>query len=97
MTPNGFDDSGYDVSGSITVTNPNDWEDITLTSLTDTLTGGGTCTITEPAAGGFVVPKSDSLTVHYTCTGEGAGTTKNTATANWDKAAALHPERVGSR
>lgn len=79
----GFSDSGFGIAGKITITNPNDWEAITLTSLTDTLDQGGSCTL-DP--GPYVVPKSGSLDVNYTCTSDGT-TTKNTATANWDKAA----------
>jgi Fe-S cluster assembly iron-binding protein IscA len=78
-------DSAWATSGTITVSNPNDWEDISLTSLTDSVDNGGTCSITE--AGPFSVAKSDSLTVHYTCTWASApskadGT--NTATATWN-------------
>ena len=44
--------------------NPNDWEDITLTSLADVVDNGGACTV---AAGPYVVPKSGSLDVNYSC------------------------------
>jgi hypothetical protein len=87
LTTVDFTDSAFDIFGTITVTNPNKWQDVTLTSLTDTLTGSGTCSITEqPPVDGFVVPQSGSLTVHYTCTGESAATSINTAMATWDKA-----------
>ena len=51
--------------GTITITNPNDWEAITLTSVSDAVDNGGTCTVTEVAP--YVVPKSGSLDVDYTC------------------------------
>lgn len=93
VTPNGYEDSDYTLGGTITVTNPNDWQDITLTSLTDTLDQGGSCIITEPSP--YVVPRKTggvdgTLTVHYTCTTDGT-TTENTATATWDKAAYFTP------
>lgn len=83
----GFSDSGFGIAGKITITNPNDWEAITLTSLTDTLDQGGTCKL-DP--GPYVVPESGSLDVNYTCTSDGT-TTKNTGTANWDNAAYSTP------
>ena len=81
VTPNGYTDSGWTLGGTITIGNPNDWEDITV-SVTDTLDAGGTCSITETAP--YVVPKSDSLVLHYTCSTNGS-TTKNTATVTWNK------------
>ncbi len=60
---------------------PERLEDITV-SVTDTLDAGGTCSITETAP--YVVPKSDSLVLHYTCSTNGS-TTKNTATVTWNK------------
>jgi hypothetical protein len=83
----GFTDSGWAASGTITVTNPNNWEDVT-TTVTDAVDNGGTCAITD-ANGGVneVVPASNSIELPYTCTytsapDPSAGT--NTATATWD-------------
>jgi hypothetical protein len=81
VTPDGFIDSGYVLGGTITINNPNDWEAVTV-GVTDTLDKGGTCTITEAAP--YVVPKSDSLTLHYTCESDGTST-KNTAKVTWNK------------
>ena len=44
----GYQDSGWEVHGVITVSNPNDWEDITLTGLSDVVDNGGDCTVTQP-------------------------------------------------
>jgi hypothetical protein len=71
------------VSGKITITNPNDWEDITLTSLDDVLDSSGACTVD---AGPYTVKASDSLTVGYTCASASLNDTLNTATARWDAA-----------
>ncbi len=87
VTPDGYTDSGYALSGTITISNPNDWEDIPV-DVSDTLDQGGTCTITE--AGPYVVPHSGSLVVHYTCVMNGPAT-KNTATVTWDKDAYFTP------
>jgi len=76
----------WTVSGTITVTNPNDWQDITLTSVTDATDNGGVCTV--DTSGGLVIPKGDHKDFPYSCTYASApsptdGT--NTATANWNK------------
>ncbi len=93
VTPNGYEDSGFNLSGVITISNPNDWEDVVLTSVTDTLDKGGACSITESAP--YTVPKSGSLALHYTCTTDGS-TTKNTVDISWDKAAYHTPNGSAS-
>ena len=65
----------------------------------DSLTGAGSCSITESAP--YVVPKASNgtpgeLTVNYTCTGTDDTTTKNTATATWDKAKYATPNGSAS-
>lgn len=87
----GFTDSGWQVSGTITVQNPNDWEAITA-NLTDAVDDGGTCTVT--GGSGVSVPAGGSVSLPYTCTYASApsppsGTNK--ATATWDKSAASTP------
>ncbi len=86
----GFTDSGWKLAGVITISNPNNWEDITLTGLTDVVDNGGTCTV-DP--GVYVVPKSGSLLVNYICTYSLASSLSgnNTATATWDAADASTP------
>ncbi|MHB8134720.1 MAG: prealbumin-like fold domain-containing protein [Anaerolineaceae bacterium] len=74
-------DSGWYIDGVITVTNPNSWEAITLTSLTDSL--GSACTL---EAGPYVVPASGSLDVDYRCDLSSGASGTNTATAAWDEA-----------
>ncbi|MBK8758261.1 MAG: hypothetical protein IPM08_14410 [Actinomycetales bacterium] len=96
VTPNGYTDSAQALTGTITLTNSNDWQDITAT-VTDVVDiAGVTCTITEGAA--VTVPKSGTATVHYTCSGDYAGdyTGTNTATATWDAAAAATPTGTAS-
>ena len=82
VTPDGYVDSGYVLGGTITIDNPNDWQAITLSGITDTLDQGGTCSITEP--GPHVVPSDGQLVLHYTCTTDGL-TTKNTVNVTWNK------------
>ncbi|HYX68384.1 MAG TPA: hypothetical protein VE825_04575 [Terriglobales bacterium] len=85
--------SGWKVSGSILVTNPNDWEAITA-DLSDVLSdAGGSCSV----AGGtqVTVAASSSATLPYTCSfaaAPTAGSGTNTATATWDKAASFTPD-----
>src|SRR5262249_54663597 len=87
-------DSAWKATGNIHIVNPNDWEAITLTHLTDAVDNGGTCT---PDAGPYVVPAGGSIDVGYTCTyasAPAAGT--NTATATWDASAAHTPDGSAS-
>jgi large repetitive protein len=96
VTETGITDAGWTLSGKITITNPNDWEAITLTSLGDSVDNGGSCSV-DP--GPYVVPKSGSLDVNYTCTYGSAPSSysgTNTATAAWDKAAFFTPTGTAS-
>jgi hypothetical protein len=45
----GFTDSAWKVTGTITVTNPNDREPVTLTGVTDAIGNGGVCTLNTPS------------------------------------------------
>jgi hypothetical protein len=96
VTPNGFADSAYALSGSVHVANPNSLDDITATiGVTTNVGGGASCTVTNGV--GVTVPKSGSVDRAYSCTFSGtpvAGTV--TATATWDKAAAHTPDGTAS-
>src|SRR5256886_1534066 len=87
----GFTDSGWQVNGTITATNPNDWEAITA-NVTDAIDNGGICTVTGGTS--VVVPKSDHVTLNYTCTYSSAPSSAsgtNTPPATWDSGAASTP------
>ena len=74
-------------SGTITVSNPNVWEAVTLNSLTDVPDNGGTCTVdTSP---GLTIPAGGSVTYSYNCTYPNSVPSAglNTATATWNSAA----------
>jgi hypothetical protein len=97
----GFNDSAWQVTGTITISNPNDWETITPTSVTDALDPGsnGTCTVNDGNPVGTIPAKSlgvnGSVTVPYTCTFSGAPSPSsgtNTATANWNGAESFTPD-----
>ncbi len=90
--PNGSVDSGWDMGGTITVSNPNTFKSVTV-ALSDVYDGGGVCTpesasVVVPAAtesGGVVVPAS--VRVPYGCSfpgGEPAYSGTNTVTASWE-------------
>jgi len=84
-------DSAWHAMGSITITNPNDWEAITA-SVADLVNNGGVCT---PVDAVVTVPAGSAVTDGYACTYAAApspadGT--NTATATWDAAAASTPD-----
>ncbi len=92
VTPNGYTDSGWTLGGKITVTNPNDWEDITVRRDRHRSTRA----VPAPSPGGpdVRVPRrqlSDAgLHLHlHDATGSYSG--KNTATATWDKAVYFTP------
>jgi hypothetical protein len=86
--------SGWALTGTITVTNPNDWEAI-VADITDAVDNGGVCTV---ANGDDVsVPASGSVQRTYSCTYAAApspASGTNTATATWD--AALYHTPTGS-
>lgn len=88
----GYTDSNWQVTGTITVSNPNNWEPITA-NVTDAINNGGTCTV----AGGtnVTIPASQSVTLNYTCTYTSAPSPAsfiNTATATWDATTASTPD-----
>jgi hypothetical protein len=88
VTQAGHTDSGWQVSGAITVENPNDFEAITA-SVSDAVDNGGSCLVEGSAADTVTIPASGSKVLDYTCTyasapSPDAGT--NTATATWDGA-----------
>ncbi len=90
-TQTGISDAGWTLAGKITISNPNDWQDVTLTSLVDAVDNGGACTVD---AGPYVVPKSGSLDVNYTCsyaTAPSSYSGTNTATATWNETLAFTP------
>jgi hypothetical protein len=77
-------DGNWQVSGTITVSNPNA-DDVTGVGLSDSVDNGGTCSISGGDSN-LTVPGNDALTRNYSCTygsapSPGSGT--NTATATW--------------
>jgi len=93
----GFTDSAWKVTGSITVTNPNDWEAITF-DLSDAIDNGGNCTI-DGGGTGLSVVASGTVTKNYTCTYASAPSPSaftNTATATWNKATYSTPTGTAS-
>jgi hypothetical protein len=90
VTHDGGTDSDWQVSGVITVSNPNDWEAITLANVADLIDKGGSCSITSGDVSGTIGPKGFA-TFDYLCTyGSAPSPTDftNTATATWDAGAA---------
>ncbi len=88
----GFTDSDWQVNGTITITNPNDFEDI-VANVSDAVDNGGNCTVS--GGSGLTVPAKSSVQVSYSCTYSSApnpSSGTNTATASWDKTAASTPD-----
>ena len=94
VTPNGYTDSGWTMDGTITVSNPNDWEDITA-DVTDAF-DGGVCTVTDGED--VVIPAGESVTLNYSCSfaSQPIYTGTNTATATWDAATYFTPSGTTS-
>lgn len=88
----GITDTGWAATGAITITNPNDWESINVSSLSDLVDNGGVCTIDPSVSLPLTIAKNGSATVAYSCTFAGGSSSTNTATAGWDKAAASTPD-----
>ena len=97
-----FTDSKWAMSGVITVSNPNKWQDITAT-ISDSVDAGegAVCTVTGIVGGGAdadldtegfqgVIPAEKSVQFNYGCefAKEPSYTGTNTATATWDAATA---------
>ncbi len=96
VSETGFKDSDWQVTGKITVTNPNDWEAITA-DVSDAVDNGGTCNVS--GGSGVSVPASSSVTLDYTCTYASAPSPSsgtNTATAKWDSTKFFTPDGSAS-
>ena len=91
-SPNGYLDSGFALGGTVTVSNPNNWESVTAdVTVSSDLGGGSSCTVADGT--GRSVPASGSIELTYTCsfTDTPALTGTVTATATWSQAAAATP------
>ena len=91
VASDGYVDSAWALTGKITVTNPNDWEAVTV-SLADPLPG---CTL---GSTDVTVPASRSVDVGYTCSLPNGSPGTNTAIAAWDTSAfpAPHGSATGT-
>jgi hypothetical protein len=97
-------ESGWTVSGNITVTNPNDFESVT-TTVTDALSDSGGVCVVNGGSNTVTLTKSGTAgsiaTLPYTCTFASRPTAvsgTNTATATWDATAAhtVHSSATGT-
>lgn len=84
----GVVDSDWAGTGTITVTNPNDWQDVTVT-VTDVAAADGSCTL--DGASEVTVARGSTASLAYSCTFTSGASGTNTATATWDAAAAATP------
>ena len=94
----GYTDSGWAVTGKITVTNPNDWDAITA-DVTDAVDNGGVCTVTNGT--GVSIPADNSVTLDYSCTyasapNPSAGVNTATATRNASAPPTPHASAAGT-
>jgi hypothetical protein len=89
-------DGNWKVKGIITVSNPNDWEPVTVTGLQDAIDNGGICSLDNALPqGGASIPAKGSQDFPYTCAYGSAPSRSdftNTATASWDASAASTPD-----
>ena len=101
-------DSAWAMSGTVTVTNPNDWQAASITGITDTYDGGGTCTVTTVSVGGgtpqavsfpYSLAKGATAVFGYSCTfaAKPAYDGTNSATVSWSAGfTAPHPSATGT-
>ena len=89
-SPAGVSDSGHLLNGTVTASNPNDWQDV-VADLTVTTDLGASCVVADGA--GVTVPKGGTVTRAYSCTFSGTPllTGVVTASAAWDAVAAATP------
>jgi hypothetical protein len=94
--PAGSRDSNYALSGTVTVTNPNDWEDITATITESASSGlGATCVVTGGTD--VVIPHSGQVVLPYTCSLAGTPSSGTvTGTATWNAVTATTPHGTAS-
>jgi hypothetical protein len=84
-TETGFNDSGFTVSGTITVTNPNTFDVSGINVTDDDSVNGGTCSVTSGT--NVTVSAGKSALFSYTCSYSSNPTGgTNTATATWSSA-----------
>ena len=91
-----YTDSNWIVSGNITVSNPNDWEAVTV-NLSDAIDNGAACSVTDGS--NVSVPASSAVTRAYTCVytaAPSAAAFTNTATASWNASTAATPAASAS-
>jgi len=98
VTQTGFTDSGWGVTGTITVNNPNDFEAVPV-NISDSVNNGGVCSIAGGGTGVFVPAATDTthpgqVSKDYSCTwstppSSASGT--NTGSVSWDSALAHTP------
>lgn len=81
-TPDGYTDSGWAMSGEVTVTNPNDFQELAVT-VTDEATVGGRCVVADGED--VVLAAGETRTLGYECTFEEqpAYEGSNTAVVTW--------------
>lgn len=113
LTPSGHTDSGWIMTGKITVSNPNQWQDIPAT-ITDevSLGAGATCTVTgvtddrsaadaDPEKAGYqaVIPKGATVEFDYVCSFTQAPnySGSNLGKVEWDAATAHTPTGVATK
>jgi LPXTG-motif cell wall-anchored protein len=86
-------DSAWNITGTITVHNPNDWETVDVTSLPVSYTGGGTCAVTGESFP-VTIAKSGTHDFAYSCNFVSQPDYNGTinATVNWDATAASTPD-----
>ncbi|HET9781292.1 MAG TPA: hypothetical protein VFR33_05890 [Candidatus Dormibacteraeota bacterium] len=91
----GYADSNFQVMGTITVANPNDWESVTVTGITDSIDHGGSCAVTG-GTNVTIAPKS-SASVSYSCTfGSNPLLGTNTASAVWNATTFFTPHATAT-
>jgi uncharacterized repeat protein (TIGR01451 family) len=80
-------DSGFTVSGEISVTNPNVEDDIAGVNVTDEINGGPACTLLADGTD-ITIPAGATVKIPYTCSVATSAAGENIATAAWPSGSA---------
>jgi hypothetical protein len=85
----GVTDSAWAVTGTITVSNPNDWQAVPLLSVSDSLSSGESCDVTIDLS---PIAANGTRAGTYSCPPLASGASGvNTVTVGWDAVAASTP------
>ena len=87
-------DSGWQVTGTIKISNPS-WVDLGGVDVADTVSNGGTCTVTNGSA--IIIPAKSEVDVPFSCTYSSLpGNGTDTAAVTWNSGSTTSGKATGT-